>query len=226
MTEDQWLAATNPYEIGMYARSPRQRHLFACACCRRVWRFVTDGRARAAFAVVERFIDGEASAEECDAAASVIFHGVSEGGDVGRSMELVRWTVNGSHPGRASRAARRAAWRVAAEADPGGRLTSRRPRSPAYEAALAAEFRAQADLLRDIVGSPFRPVAADPAWLTSTVVALAAAIYADRAFDGLPVLADALQDAGCEHPDVLGHCWGPGPHVRGCWVVDLLLGKG
>jgi hypothetical protein len=65
----------------------------------------------------------------------------------------------------------------------------------------------------------------NPAWLTSTVVSLAAGIYADRAFDRLPILADALQDAGCASADVLEHCRGPGPHVRGCWVVDLLLGK-
>jgi len=65
----------------------------------------------------------------------------------------------------------------------------------------------------------------DPAWLTSTVVSLAEGIYAERAFDRLPILADALQDAGCENTDVLDHCRGPGPHVRGCWVVDLVLGK-
>ena len=84
---------------------------------------------------------------------------------------------------------------------------------------------AQAAVLRDIFGNPFRPVTADRSWLTSTVVSLAQGIYAERAFDRLPILADALQDAGCEHPDVLGHCRGSGPHVRGCWVVDLLLGK-
>jgi len=69
-------------------------------------------------------------------------------------------------------------------------------------------------------------VAADPAWLTPTVASLARGIYTDRAFDRLPILADALQDAGCDSADILGHCRGPGPHVRGCWVVDLVLGKG
>jgi hypothetical protein len=81
------------------------------------------------------------------------------------------------------------------------------------------------DLLRDIFGNPFRPVSVEPHWLTPTVRNLAAAIYAGRAFDRLPVLADALEDAGCDNADVLTHCRGPGPHVRGCWVVDLLLGK-
>jgi hypothetical protein len=73
------------------------------------------------------------------------------------------------------------------------------------------------------VGRPFPAV--EPDWRTSTVVALAAGIDADRAFDRLPVLADALEDAGCTHPDVLGHLRDPGPHARGCWVVDLILGK-
>ncbi len=89
----------------------------------------------------------------------------------------------------------------------------------------AAELAAQADLLRCIAGSPYRPVACDPSWRTSTVVGLAAAIYADRAFDRLPVLADALEDAGCDCPDFLGHCRNHPEHARGCWVVDKILGK-
>jgi hypothetical protein len=76
-----------------------------------------------------------------------------------------------------------------------------------------------------ICGNPFRPVTADPSWLTSTVVLLAQGIYDDRAFDRLPILTDALQDAGCDDVDVLNHCRDAGPHARGCWVVDMLLGK-
>ncbi len=75
-------------------------------------------------------------------------------------------------------------------------------------------------------GNPFRPVTVEPIWLTSTVVALAQGIYADRAFDRMPILADALQDAGCYNDDILIHCRDESlTHVRGCWVVDLLLGK-
>ena len=82
-----------------------------------------------------------------------------------------------------------------------------------------------ASFLRDIFGNPFRPVTFDPAWRTATAVGVAETIYADRTFDNLPVLADALQDAGCDHPDILTHLRGPGPHVRGCWALDLVLGK-
>jgi hypothetical protein len=92
--------------------------------------------------------------------------------------------------------------------------------------ARAAERNAQAALLRCIFGNPFRPAAADPAWRTSTAVALARGIYDERAFDRLPILADALQDAGCENEDVLNHCRNEAqPHVRGCWAIDLVLGK-
>ena len=62
-------------------------------------------------------------------------------------------------------------------------------------------------------------------WNDGTLVRIAQAIYDNRAFDRLPILADALEDAGCDNADILAHCRGPGPHVRGCWVVDLLLGK-
>ena len=65
----------------------------------------------------------------------------------------------------------------------------------------------------------------DPSWRSAAVVGLAEAVYADRGFDRLPVLADALEEAGCDHPDVLAHCRGGGPHARGCWVVDGILGK-
>lgn len=79
--------------------------------------------------------------------------------------------------------------------------------------------------LRDIFGNPFRPTTLDQSWLTSTVTALAHAIYQERAFDRLPILADALEDAGCTNQEILAHCRGPGPHARGCWAVDLLLKK-
>jgi hypothetical protein len=80
-------------------------------------------------------------------------------------------------------------------------------------------------LLRELFGNPFRPVTADPAWLTPTVIALAEGIYQESAFDRLPILADALQDAGCDSEDVLNHCRYEGVHVRGCWVSDLLTGR-
>ncbi|MCE9561742.1 MAG: hypothetical protein K8U57_06765 [Planctomycetes bacterium] len=73
---------------------------------------------------------------------------------------------------------------------------------------------------------PFRPVSFDPVWRTSDVVAIATGIYDCRDFSAMPILADALQEAGCDNDDVLNHCRDAnGVHVRGCWVADLILGK-
>jgi hypothetical protein len=83
------------------------------------------------------------------------------------------------------------------------------------------------ELALELVGpNPFRPVAFDASWQTDTAVSLAKHIYESRDFSAMPILADALQDAGCDSGEVLDHCRGPGPHVRGCWVVDLVLSKG
>lgn len=98
-----------------------------------------------------------------------------------------------------------------------------------YAAMHAREFAgekwegSQADLARDVLGNPFRPVTFLPAWRTDTVLALAKAMYDSRDFAAMPILADALEDAGCTDKAVLAHCRGPGPHVRGCWCVDGLI---
>jgi hypothetical protein len=88
-----------------------------------------------------------------------------------------------------------------------------------------ASLKKNLTTFRDIFGNPFRPVVFEPAWRTSTAVALAQQMYDSRDFGIMPILGDALQDAGCDNDNVLDHCRGPGPHVRGCWVVDLVLGK-
>jgi hypothetical protein len=92
-----------------------------------------------------------------------------------------------------------------------------------------AEADAQRGLLRDLFGNPFAPVAFEPAWSAwqgGVVAQLARTIYAERRWDELPVLADALEDAGCRSDAVLGHCRSGGPHARGCWVIDRLAGRG
>jgi hypothetical protein len=81
-------------------------------------------------------------------------------------------------------------------------------------------------VFRDIFGNPFRPVTFPPSLRTATVVALAQQMYDSRDFSAMPILADALQDAGCDNDDILNHCRDTGAtHVRGCWVVDLVLEK-
>jgi hypothetical protein len=97
--------------------------------------------------------------------------------------------------------------------------------SGTFEPLVAWEQKRHCSILRDVVGNPFHPVAFSPSWLTSTVVALAQQIYESHDFAAMPILADALEDAGCDDAIVLDHCRGPGPHVLGCFVVDRLLGK-
>ncbi len=105
-------------------------------------------------------------------------------------------------------------------------------RAAALTADFPLRFRAiqrtgdmlQANLLRDLFGNPFQSLVLEPRWQTSDVQAVARGIYDDRAFERMPILADALMDAGCEHETIIGHCRQSGGHIRGCWVLDLVLG--
>jgi hypothetical protein len=101
------------------------------------------------------------------------------------------------------------------------------PRRPKHEAAYTAEGAFQAGIARDIFGNPFRPpVAFEPSWHTNTVAALAKQMFELGDFSGMPILADALQEAGCDNDDILSHCRDVNqPHARGCWVTDLVLDK-
>jgi hypothetical protein len=99
------------------------------------------------------------------------------------------------------------------------RLVSMYPCDPAWT------VRNLVQLIHEVVGNPFHPVTFSPSWRTDTAVSLARQMYHSREFSAMPILADALQDAGCDSDDILSHCRGDGPHVRGCWVVDLVLDK-
>jgi hypothetical protein len=105
--------------------------------------------------------------------------------------------------------------------------SAHRPPGPHdFTAPLPAFVAVQCRILRDIFGNPFRPVAFSLSWRTDTAVTLASQMYESRDFGAMPILADAIQDAGCEDESVLSHCRDPNAvHVRGCWVVDLVLGK-
>jgi hypothetical protein len=151
--------------------------------------------------VAERSADGLAGAAELRAARVAC----REAG------ENASWYAALSNSGIAARNAARSA-----EAGCGNSVPGR---------SRAKELLAQANLVRDIFGNSFRSVALDPTWLTAAVLSLAQTIYDDRAFDRLPELAEALEQAGCTNAEVLDHCRQPGEHVRGCWVVDMVLGN-
>jgi hypothetical protein len=218
MTEAEWLACEDPHPMLACLReldrlSTRGWRLFAVACCRRLQTLIKDRRSLKAVDIAEGFATHSAAYEELDAAYDAAFDVVAS---YLRKAERPQW----SGPVPEGYAAHAACY--AAHPDESADDVAHYARQ-----ALGsdAECGVQVVVLRDIFGNPFRPVAADPGWRTSTVVALARQMYESRDFAPMPVLADALQDAGCDHPDVLDHCRGPGPHVRGCWVVDLILGK-
>jgi hypothetical protein len=253
MTEAEWLACTDPQAMlkTLPARgNERKLRLFACACLRRIWHLLPFGQdERVALGMVEQFADGLIGKSEFDAFAASLGGDEEEAEDSSELEEaLARMSAgNALHravetaygfmrqPRRlatAPRQVRRAALAVAREAARAvatAKVTGVQV-GPERAEAEAGERRCQSDLVRDLFGPrPFRgrPAPA-PRWLTwngSTVVKLAQGTYDDRAPDRLPVLADALEEAGCADAGLLGDLRGPGPHVRGCWAVDLLLGK-
>ena len=123
----------------------------------------------------------------------------------------------------------RIAMKAAQHCAGGNSLSKITNRSPGDYSASArgrtVEQLEQIKLFRDIFGNPFRPVTFDPAWQTSDTTGIAGRMYDSREFSAMPILADALEEAGCTNADVLLHCREPGVHIRGCWVVDLVLGK-
>jgi hypothetical protein len=213
MTEAEWLNYDPPkqmLEFIQQAVGPRQTRLFACACYRRFDEKYADDRSREFIAIVERYADALATDKEVDrgyfAASDATREHQDELSDAVESLYSVcAVSEHGIYGVYAERTAK-----LVADLSPLGIVTER---------------QIQAALLRCIVGNPVRPVAVDPVWRSETAVVLASGIYAERAFDRLPILADALEEAGCDHPDILAHCRGPGPHARSCWVVDGVLGK-
>jgi hypothetical protein len=218
MTEAEWLAGTWPsWLLRHFGRkaSSRKLRLFAVACGRRAWEQMRDETCRRAVEVAERHADRQASNRERDGIARAVA-ALCDPREIDHrylAYQVVRGTRYTSV--MASCAANHAVVVVTGHFNPA---------SPASEAERAAQCR----LLRDVFGNPFRPMAVAAAWLAwngGTAPKLAQAVYDERAFERLPVLADALEEAGCTDPDLLGHCRQPGEHVRGCWAVDLLLGK-
>jgi len=223
MTEAEWLECTEVARMLEFLRDKaraRKLRLFACACCRRIWHLLKDERSRKAVEVAERFAEGTATEQELNEAED-------DANDVWGEFVYADENVTDAETD-ASDAACGAACYAEAAISSAGAASEYAAGALSYEGKLAAEQDAQARVLRDLFGNPFRPVTVNPAWLRwneGILRRLAESIYHERAFDRLPVLADALEDAGCDDADILSHCRGPGPHVRGCWALDLLLGK-
>jgi hypothetical protein len=229
MTEAEWLAATDArpmLAIVKGRKHERKLRLFAVACCRRVGPPYPDVEAEKALAVAELFADGLAPKAQRGSAYRSALSGSRFSHYYFSPVAAALSKAAFEAASRASEAAANRVARTGVEHLPEPATTAEIHEHAAMRRAERAKERnAQTALLRCLFGNPFRPVATDPAWRTSTVVSLAGGTYANRAFDRMPILADALMDAGCVEEVILGHCRGPGPHVRGCWVVDAVLGK-
>jgi hypothetical protein len=223
MTCDEWAECPDPGPMlsflsehlgaGRGVLLPRRKErLFACACLRRVWDLL-GGADREVVELLERFADGQLKRPAFLGALTRL----CGGGEPPKADEL-KYGFTG--------------WLSARDADFFSTAVLKALNLELEDVAAGAralrptrkdERRAQADLVREVFGDPFEPVRLSPACRTADVLALAQGVYAGRAFERLPVLADALEDAGCAGA-ILDHCRSGGAHVRGCWALDLVLG--
>jgi hypothetical protein len=226
MTEAEWLAKQqNPETILNFLRgkgpSDRKLRLFAVACCRRVWNLLTP-QQQGQVGAAEQFADGRIDKKQLKDSRGPIPARFPD--PAHEATQVGSWTAARQGAHHAKIAAGAAAWHARQRQG----ASETRILARARDEAWAVERKAQSAILRDLSAHLVRPVAVDRRWLTwngGTIPTLAQAIYDDRAFDRLPILADALEEAGCADVDLLAHCRSGGEHARGCWVVDLLLGK-
>jgi hypothetical protein len=234
MSAEKWMTADLREMLALVAGrvSPRKLDLFNLWCCRALRPYLTDARSRAAVRFAEDQIDrgwpDTAEAEDVRAAAKQAEEDASRWArSAHRPAELrnrrvyvnaalvARQTVGHDLPNRgafltAQFTAYALAWANGERTSDGDNLRDDR-------------FRMLEAIFRDLVGNPLQPIPLDPRWRTLDVLGLARAIDEDGAFGRLPILADALLDAGCWDDAIIGHCRGPGPHARGCWLIDLIL---
>jgi hypothetical protein len=238
MTEEEWLSNQR-----LYYREPRLKEalargcsarkfgLFALACCERAQAALNDYRCCAYLQAAERFFEEgdwreleqahEGAREECDSAGhpELIDGGWDATPEGWLTDAVFHLTLPGLTDDQRPRWAATVARSTVRAIMDGRRATGGPSGQSVWDAADVVALA----LLRDIFGNPFRPIVFAPEWRTDTVVLLARRMW--PRYDAMPILADALQDAGCDNDDILDHCRGPGPHVLGCWVVDSVLDK-
>ncbi len=238
MIETDWLTGEDPQAMLEHLRRTRRIHrtpagkrklrLFLCACFRQLWDFLPDPRTRAVIELAERLADGPFDSETLNVIeeSANTAHWEAVAAILREGSQASRWKASIAHLADQVRLALepdpwRGAGSTAVQID---HLTLSNP----LLAALAGPA-VRACLVREVFGNPFYPTVPDVIWLEwndGTVWRMARTIYNDHCFDDLPILADALEDAGCTESDLLDHCRSGGIHVRGCWAVDLLLGRG
>jgi hypothetical protein len=215
MTESEWLECTDPTPMLEFLRgkaSERKLRLLCVALCRHIWDLLTDADCRNAVEVTERFADGLATQDELESAYSNTTTATTA------ANKAAGWTADS--PFQFYHASETAVCVLDAVT-----LFARR-------SSFDVENQIHIGILLDLFGNPFRPVSIDPDWLTPTVITLAQSAYEERIMPTgeldaarLAVLSDALEESGCDDEEILNHLRSAGPHVRGCWAIDLLLGK-
>jgi hypothetical protein len=210
MTGEEWFATNDACRMldSVADRvSARKLRLFACACLRTVTGLPWEWEVRESIKYVEKYCDGLLRWDEVS--SRIRKKSFAAGAFLDTDAEGLRFPpLLSTHPVQAAREMIDYCVTEIGHSLPCVPLAS------------------LAHPLRDIVGNPFRAVAFSPQWRTTTAVQLARGMYEGRDFSAMPILADALQDAGCDSDDVLNHCRDEKqPHVRGCWVVDLVLNK-
>jgi hypothetical protein len=229
----------------------RKLRLFAVACCRRIGRVIDDQSHQLILELAERIADGlpeaidlpgdearvgeDRACWEARSAYRWASHQAATFTLVGGDPEICPESPSGVYYRTISKleivpsaASHREAARLAAlngstaAAQAVARYAHRGANLIRIMRAFHAEREAQADLLRDIMGNPFRRVTIEPSLLTPRVLTLARTAYVERAFDQMPILGDELEEAGCQDIAILTHCREPIEHVRGCWVVDAV----
>jgi hypothetical protein len=232
MTEAEWDTCTDPRRMLAFLKQGPHAHerklrLFGCACCRRLWHLLTREEVRAAVEVAERYADGLADVEELRRAWSAVRKALSVAPLRSRWEAALTAALHATTPSRfspelATVPARAAACALGDDPREWGSFYS------SENVGCPRERAAQCELLRDLF-VPFRPAGADssrPAWCGGAALKIARAIYQDRRFEELPILADALEEADCTDAALLDHLRRPGRHVRGCRALDLLLARG
>jgi len=224
MTEAEWLACGEPWgvircaldlTIASERAKNRRATLFAAACCTRLLPVVSFRIASVVVSWLEAVADEQPTARDRFSLANGIERALRISRDdreksALRALDAARdgTRVSNFYAG-VIQVAQMAARALASD--------------NSDHKAVEDDF--QFELIRDIFGNPFHPVYFDPTWRTDTAVSLARGMYESREFSAMPILADALQDAGCEDEQILTHCRDASqPHVRGCWVCDLVLG--
>jgi hypothetical protein len=228
MTEQEWLECVKPKPMLKYIShktSDRKLRLFAAACCRGISHLLYPS-SQQVLKLAEQFADGLVTKDQLRMTRETLREWEFEGLARILAYQAVRESLNPAAVVAALETAKLAQQASAIETTWRSlTATSKVAREATDSSALAAAKQTQSCTVRDIFGNPFRPFAFDPAWRTPSVVAVAQTMYDERRFEDMPILADALEEAGCTAQELLDHCRNGKDHVRGCWAVDLVLAK-